>query len=272
VDLEDWYTSAYLRDYLGHQAPIKRIEETTQKILTIFDKHKVSATFFVLGHLVEEYPELIKRIHSKGHEIASHGYSHTPLWDLDLSSFENELIKTNQLISNITNKNVLGFRAPYASLDEKTSWAIDILEKNNFLYDSSIFPMKTPLYGVEEPPLSQYIISSNRLFENNPDGKIIEIPFTIYENSLIKIPCTGGIYGRFMPYFIFKGLLSQIEKKRAINFYFHPWEIDKDLPKIKVPFYNKVVSYYNTNNYLWKIDKILNHYEFTSFEKKLNLT
>jgi len=271
VDLEDWFTSAYLRDYVGNQNPVSRILETSKQILDVFENNNIKATFFVLGSIVESNPDLIKIIHQNGHEIASHGYSHTPLWELNKNSFEEEIKKTNALISNITNKKVKGFRAPYASLDHSTAWMLDILEKYDFLYDSSIFPMRTPLYGCKDAPLASYKISSNNIIQHNSKAKLIEVPFSVYQCGIIKIPCTGGIYGRFLPSFILHQFLKSISKSRSINFYFHPWEIDKEIPKIKVPLYNTIVSYYNTKNYLNKINYLVKKYKFTSFEKKLNL-
>jgi len=116
VDVEDWYTSAYLRDYISTQDCSPRIVESTLPILDLFNSNKVKATFFVLGTIAEKQPELIRRIASYGHEIASHGYGHTPLRNLTPREFKKEIRLTNQILETITGKKVLGFRAPYASL------------------------------------------------------------------------------------------------------------------------------------------------------------
>lgn len=269
VDLEDWYSSAYLRDYVKLGELIPRIEQSTKLILELFEKKKLKATFFVLGSIAEKHPELIKEIARKGHEIASHGFSHTPLWDLNEETFEEEIVQTNKILFALTGKKIKGFRAPYASLDASTAWALDVLEKHGFEYDSSIFPMRTILYGVANAPTEIYQISSSNIFQNNPQAKLTEIPFSIFNSALLKIPCTGGIYGRFLPKFILQKLLKRIAKERALNFYFHPWEIDKEIPRIKVPLFNKIVSYYNCSSYLSKLDKLLDEFNFTSFEEKL---
>jgi len=271
VDLEDWHTSAYLRKYVTKRNKINRIDCNTKRILDLFDKVEVKATFFVLGSVAKENIDLIKEIHSRGHELASHGYSHTPLWDLNKQTFIDEIRKTNELLENISNKKTKGFRAPYASLNKETSWSIDVLEEEGFLYDSSIFPMKTPLYGEKNAPEEIYNICSKNILHKNEISNILEIPFTVYNNGGIKIPCTGGIYGRFLPFFILKNLLKKVEKQRPINFYFHPWEIDENPPHIKAPFYNKFVSYYNSSKYLDKIESVLKSFSFTSFERALKL-
>jgi len=267
VDLEDWYTSAYLRDYVSEKQCVPAIHEATLPILELFRQENINATFFVLGSIAEKHPSLIKKIADSGHEIASHGFSHTPLWKQTPASFKNEIRKTNGVLENITGKKVKGYRAPYASLDLSTAWAINILEDEGFVYDSSIFPMRTPLYGVKNAPVSEYKISSKNILQHNPSAKIIEIPFSIYQFGFLKIPCTGGIYGRMLPYFILKLLLSKIEKNRPINFYFHPWETYRGIPRINVPFYNRLVSYYNIETYLEKIAKATRQFNFCSFEQ-----
>ncbi|MDD3878230.1 MAG: polysaccharide deacetylase family protein [Bacteroidales bacterium] len=271
VDMEDWYHSAFLRHYTHSLEINPRIEQSTQSILQLFDEYGIKATFFVLGELAQKHPALIRRIFDKGHEIASHGLNHTPLWKLNPDSFEKNLMNTKKILSDITGKAVKGFRAPYASLDLKTSWAVDILAYHNILYDSSIFPVKTPMYGLNKAPLTPYRISSANILKDSPDGRIIEIPFTISKLVWLKMPCSGGIYGRFFPMFLLKYLLTKTAKQNSINFFFHPWETDKDTPRIKVPAFNRLVTYYNTTTYLKKIEKLMKTFKFTSFEDKLSL-
>ena len=270
VDLEDWHDSAYLRDYVNEESKIDRIVPATENILNIFRKYNTKATFFTLGSIAEKYPELIKTISNDGHEIASHGFTHTPVWDQKPDDFVIEIKKTNKLLEEITGKKVIGFRAPYASLNQETSWIIDVLKSEGFLYDASLFPMKTPLYGVKNAPLNTYRISSKNILEHDNTSNLIEIPFTIYKSKLITIPCTGGIYGRFLSLPALRFLFARIGKRRSINFYFHPWETDKEIPRIKVPIKNRIISYYNTGSYLEKIEKLLIKYSYTSMEQYLS--
>ena len=191
VDLEDWYTSAYLKDYVkGCDVLHPKIVESTGLILELFSRKKIKATFFVLGSVAERVPELIKRISDLGHEIASHGYSHTPLWALNRETFRDELRRTDFIIKGILGIKPLGFRAPYASIDQRTSWAIDILAEEGFEYDSSIFPMRTPLYGVEKAPNEPYRISSGDILREDSEGRIIEFPFSVLKAGWFNIPCT----------------------------------------------------------------------------------
>lgn len=271
IDLEDWHTSAYLREYVNEANYTPRIEESTLLILNSLERLNIKATFFILGSIAKKYPVLIKKIAAHGHEIASHGFSHTPLWNLNPTLFATEILETNKILEDLTGEKILGFRAPYASLRQDTSWAIDVLKEANFRYDSSIFPMRTPLYGVKNAPTSLYKISSNNICKNDPQSKLLEIPFTIYKNKFLSIPCTGGIYARFLPEFFLIYLLQKIEKKQGLNFYFHPWEIDNQIPKIDVPIYNKIVSYYKINNHLAKIERISSRFQFQTFKSALDL-
>lgn len=266
VDLEDWFTSGHLRNFVKPEQCISRIEATTYPILKMFEEHNIQATFFCLGSVASEKPGLIKDIVRGGHELASHTWSHTPLWHLTPNEFRKEIRDTNKVLEDISGKKVIGYRAPYASLNEQTAWAIDILLEEGFLYDSSIFPMKTPRYGVTNAPFDLYRISSDNIKNPQSDGKLIEIPFTVYKKYGLRIPCTGGIYGRYLPYWLLSNLLLNISQHRPLNFYFHPWETDPDIPIIDAPLYNKMVAYYNVSGYLDKIKSLLQMFEFTSFK------
>jgi peptidoglycan-N-acetylglucosamine deacetylase len=267
VDLEDWDTSAYLREYVACGDICPKIIESTYPILELFEKKNIKATFFVLGIIAEKYPSLIRDIAQMGHEIASHGYSHTPLWNLTAESFKEELIKTNLIVGAIIGKKPLGFRAPYASLDASTAWAVDILKQEGFKYDSSIFPVATPLYGAPGAPFCGYRISSKNIYENDPASEIMEVPFTVCNFGLIEIPCTGGFYGRIIPLPILKYLFKVVNKDRPVNFYFHPWETFAGIPKIKAPAFSRFVSYFNIKNYLRKIEYLLDYIECISFRE-----
>ncbi|MBM3245462.1 MAG: DUF3473 domain-containing protein [Candidatus Omnitrophica bacterium] len=267
VDLEDWYTSAYLKNYVYKGSCSPRIIEAAEPILELFAKRKIRATFFILGSIAEHNTGLIKRIAGSGHEIASHGYSHTPLWKLSPASFKEEIVRTSDILEGISGARPVGFRAPCASIDQSTSWAIDILEEEGFHYDSSIFPMRTPLYGVNKAPVAPYAVASGDILKKDAKAKIIEIPFSIMRLGLFSIPCTGGFYGRIIPYPALHYLLRTVNKSRPVNFYFHPWETYPDIPRIRAPLFNRFVSYFNTKQYLSKIDRLLGSFDFITFEE-----
>jgi polysaccharide deacetylase family protein (PEP-CTERM system associated) len=269
IDLEDWHTSAFLRQYVRPEAVVHQLEQSTPPILDLLAELGASATFFILGSAAEAHPALIKRIAAEGHEIASHGYSHTPLWDLTPDSFRAEIVLTNRILQDLTGHRVKGFRAPYCSLQADTAWMLDVLEEEGFAYDSSMFPLRTTLYGVNGAPVGAYRISSADIMHHSPSAKLLEIPFTVFQQWGLTVPCTGGVYGRLLPFRLLQWLLQQTARYRPINFYFHPWETSAHTPRLNVPWFNRFITYYNNEDYLPRVRQLGQVFRFTSFEKYL---
>jgi peptidoglycan/xylan/chitin deacetylase (PgdA/CDA1 family) len=154
-DIEFWFDEGFLTKYLKTSESISD-ESTGDSVLPILDlmqRHKAKATFFITGKFLEKYPQLVKKISDMGNEIGYHGYEHKSLHNLSPEKFEEELDKGIKLVENITGKRLVSFRAPCFSLDNNTKWALPILAKAGFKYDSSIFPLKTPHYGVNGTPI-----------------------------------------------------------------------------------------------------------------------
>lgn len=182
IDLEDWYQDVELK-YWHHYED--RIVQNTNKLLTILDETNAHATFFVLGYNAERFPELIENINDKNHEIATHGYDHTPLLKQSPTKFEKELTKSIKILERITKEKIMGYRAPIFSVGEKTSWAIDILKKH-LKYDSSIFPTKTPLYGIPKAPQFPYCISSRDVKKTGDNGDFLNFHSQHTEYQFLK--------------------------------------------------------------------------------------
>ena len=119
VDLEDYYCDLPFNEWGKYEERVKKI---TRKILNLFEENNVNATFFTLGYIAEKYPELIEEIQSKGHEIASHGYHHLDLRKITKSDFENDLKKSIGILEKISNEKIIGFRAPFFSINKKNLW------------------------------------------------------------------------------------------------------------------------------------------------------
>lgn len=267
IDVEDYYHSAYARDFEKNEKHMSK--ESVKPILGLLDKYNTRATFFILGDVAEKEPEVVEMIHEKNHDIASHGLSHTPLWDLNKETFKWELERTSKAVRKITKKNIRGFRAPYFSIDKKTSWSIEVLEDLNYLYDSSIFPMKTPLYGAPGAPLNPYNIDKKDIYSDG--GKIKEFPMTIVNFSRLKLPGPGGFYLRAYPFALTKMLIKKLNKNnRKANFYFHPWETNSNIPRIKSPMKNMFITYYNIKSTLRKVEALLKLYKFHSLRDDLD--
>lgn len=267
-DLDFWYDTEFLKNYLPTDRSLFQdyLRESAEPILNLLEKYKQRATFFVRGEVAEKYPEIIKEIHFRGHEIGVHGYSHKSLNYLSPHLFEEELKKTIDLIRALINREPKSYRAPNFSLSNDTRWALPIISRYKLKCDSSIFPVKTPLYGVPDAPLNIYRISFQDVSETDPDSSIIEIPLAVYSFGKIKIPLAGGIYFRLIPFFLYKKMLRDILKKRSAIIYFHPFELFKNTPKIKsAPFLKRKLAYYGMGS-LNKFEKLLKNFQFNSIE------
>ena len=182
VDLEDYYCDLPFSTWNKYES---RVIRATQSILDLLKKYNVSATFFTLGYIAERHPELIEEVKSKGHEISSHGYSHTSLRNMTRESFESDLVKSIATLRKISGEKILGFRAPFFSINKQNLWAFDIMKKY-LSYDSSLFPVK-PHYGLAEAPRHIYRMSDKEPLREDVDGRFIEIPMTT-----LRVPGIGN--------------------------------------------------------------------------------
>lgn len=261
IDLEPWYASEFLTKYLPEEKE-DQIEEAVKPILGLLDKYKMKATFFILGIVAEKHPDVVREIYSKGHEIASHAYSHKTLYALGEAGFEEEIGKSVRLLESITGEKPIGFRAPSFSINNSTKWAFEVLRKYDFKYDSSIFPIKTMLYGVPNAPLQSYRPSMNDVAKHDPDGDIVEFPMTVLRLGR-NIPVAGGFYLRVLPLWFLRFALRRVNKVRPAVFYVHPWETYPMTPRLNnVPLFPKFVTYHGINSALKKVEGLLEKFEF----------
>ena len=229
VDVEDWFQVDNLKQAITRNSwnkRISRVERNVDIILKALDDHKSNATFFILGWIAERYPNLVREIHSQGHEIACHGYNHDLVYSLSPEKFSEDAGRTKNLLEDIIGERILGYRAPNFSI---TDWAIDVLISLGFKYDSSLFlTVAHNRYG----KLKDYRIPSNNIFKLKDN--FYQVMLSSIDLLGNKIPWAGGFYFRFIPYWIFKRGIDNILKKRGIYiFYIHPWEFDPGQPWIK---------------------------------------
>ena len=261
IDVEDWYMDTDISTWDYYE---DRIVQSTNKILKILKESNIEATFFILGYVGEHFPELVESIENENHEIATHGYSHKQITKQTPLEFEEDLLKSIKILERITDKKIFGYRAREFTITEKTSWAIDILKKNGLQYDSSIFPVKTHLYGVPDAPLYPYHISSSNIKGDDLEEAFLEFPLSVYRIPVVhkNIPVAGGFYLRLFPYWFIKHAIKKINKmgKPAI-IYIHPWEFDPKQPRIKEL---KWYHYYNLSNTEKKFKRLLKNFKFRS--------
>lgn len=265
IDLEDWYHPELVRKNIPKEEVFPQIEESSEPILKLLAKYKIHATFFILGNSAQKAPNLIRRIHSYGHEISSHGMSHRPLWELDRESFAEELDDFKEVIRGIVGEKVKikGFRAPSFSMDNSTKWALEVLKGKGYLYDSSIFPVKNKLYGLNGAPLDVYRPSLIDLKKSDLESEFLEFPLAVCDIFGVKIPVAGGFYFRTMPLFLLKSLLKKINKNRPFVFYLHPWETYEHTPRVKgLSVVDYFITYWGIRGVLGKLEELLRSFSF----------
>lgn len=264
VDLEDYYCDLPFSEWSKYES---RIIENTEMILKMFEKYDVKATFFVLGYIAERFPDLIKKISKLGHEIASHGYAHIDLRKVSKKQFEEDFLKSINILEKITGKKVEGFRAPFFSINKNNYWVFEILNKN-ITYDSSIFPVKTQLYGIPNAPRTIYKPSLKNIVNEDKQGKLVEIPMATHRIPLIgNIPIAGGFYLRFFPYWYMKlGIKKMNENGNPAMLYIHPKDLDPEMPKIKEYSW---YYYYNLKSGIRKFERLLKDFKFRTAKEVL---
>lgn len=258
VDLEDFYCDLPFSKWDAYEG---RVAKITRIILDIFEKYKARATFFVLGYIAEKNPELIEEVKTRGHEIASHGYSHTKVTKMTKQNFELDLVKSLAVLRKISGEKILGFRAPFFSINKQNIWAFNIIKKY-LSYDSSVFPVK-PHYGLSEAPRYIYRMSDTNPWKEDPNSKFFEIPMTTLRlPGLGNVPVAGGLYLRLLPnHFLKLGIKKSNEKGFSAAIYIHPKDFDPEMPRIKdYPWH----TYWGLKGAGRKLESLLNDFRFAS--------
>ena len=271
IDFEDWYHPELIQKYVKNLEHNPTMFKGLDKIIDMLRKNETNATFFVVGELVEKNPEIIDKIIENDHEIGFHTMYHNKIDSLGFNEkFPNELSK----FSKMTNHKSKGFRAPTFSLNEKSSWIIDSLVESNYVYDSSIVPAKTELYGLPNAEIRPYHITKNSLEKNDPTGKLIEFPLLVTKFLGKKLPAAGGFYLRTLPEKIIKNAIKNYEKQNIpATFYIHSLELTPEfMPKVKLPVKENFVTFHNIEKAFKKMNKLINEFEFTSFSNFLSKT
>ena len=265
IDFEDWYHPQLIQKNLKNNNHEPRMFRGIEKILEMLRKTDTFATFFVVGKILQSNPEIFDKIIQNDHEIAFHTMNHDRI---DTEGFKENFINEIETFSKLTNKKSKGFRAPTFSLNQNSSWIIDSLLDANYLYDSSIVPAKTELYGNPNAEIKPYKISSHSLEKNDPNGKLIEFPICVTNFLAKKIPAGGGFYLRFLPKKTIHNAIKNYEKQEIpATFYIHSWELTPEfMPRIKLPFKENFITFHNIEKTYGRLENILKQFNFTSFE------
>ena len=264
IDFVDCFHPELIQKYISKENHEPKIIQGIHKILELLRQNETKATFFVVGELLEFKPELLDLILENDHEIGFHTMKHTRI---DSSNFSSKFDDEIKRFGELTNRKSKGFRAPSFSLNTNSSWIIDSLEKNGYLYDSSVVPAKTSLYGIPNAEIKPYKITSQCLENNSIDGKILEFPLLVTKFLGKKLPAAGGFYLRTLPMRVIENAIKSYEKKEIPGvFYIHSWELTPEfMPKIQLSKKDHFITFHNINKAYSKMENLLKKFQFTSF-------
>jgi len=260
IDVEDYYHVSAFETVVNRSEWDdfeSRVERNTHRLLDVLDHHKTKGTFFVLGWVAERHPALVREIDARGHEVASHGYTHQRVYTQTPETFREETRASKKLLEDTTGKAVAGYRAASYSITAKSLWALDILIEEGFSYDSSIFPVMHDRYGIPDGERFSHVIKRT-------SGEILEFPLSTVRFGTTNLPVGGGGYLRLFPYAITKwaiGRLNVKEKQPAIV-YLHPWEVDPRQPRIAGSLLSKFRHYVNLGKTEQTVKNLLRDFKF----------
>lgn len=265
VDVEDYFQVWAFSSVVSPQSwdgfPL-RVGDNTRRCLDLFDKYNAKATFFTLGWVAERDPELVKNIVARGHELASHGYDHTKATAQTRDEFFADVRKTKALLEDLSGTSVKGYRAAGFSIGHETPWAHEALAEAGYAYSSSTHPIAHDHYGDARAPQSPY-----------DHAGIIEAPVATINFLGQRISAAGGGWFRAAPYMLSKALVKKAASTLdgPVIFYFHPWEIDPDQPRLRrAPLKSQFRHYLNLRRTEGKLSKLLSDFSWRRIDESLH--
>jgi polysaccharide deacetylase family protein (PEP-CTERM system associated) len=260
IDVEDYFHVSVFDGVLPRaewNTFESRVSANTERLLQIFEEYEVRATFFVLGWVAERFPDLVRDIAGRGHEIASHGYAHRLIYDQTPAAFREDVRRAKALLEEACGREVAGYRAPSYSITPRSLWALDILLEEGYRYDSSIFPIRHDRYGIPVSERQPYPIE-------RPKGTLIEVPASTARVGPLNLPIAGGGYFRILPYSWTYWGISRVNRleARPVVFYLHPWEIDSAQPRLKAGRLGAFRHYRNLDETESRLRRLLADFAF----------
>lgn len=229
-DLEDWHQLLHRRATGRDIAPSRHVVADTHRILDLLDDAGVRATFFVVGQVAAAYPDLIRSVAARGHEIGSHTYDHRVIYALTPAQFRDDVVRSRSELQQLTGQPVLGFRAPEFSVQHLGHWSFEVLADAGFKYDSSVVPASRVRYGIPDAPRAPFRVET-------AGGNLWEFPLPVWTIGKRQVP-VGGSYFRLLPRRALRNALGESDRAgRAAVLYFHPYEFHRGLlwtPQISV--------------------------------------
>ena len=258
IDVEDYFQVSAMAPYIARSRWDQcecRVERNVERILALLQRHQTQATFFTLGWVAERYPQLVRQIVDQGHELASHGYGHERASDLSREAFTQDIVRAKHLLEDIGGRAVLGYRAPSFSIGTGNLWAFDCLQASGHRYSSSIYPIKHDHYGMPDAPRFAHAVA---------DG-LIEVPVTTLRLAGRNLPSSGGGFFRLLPYALSRWMIRRVNAhdRQSAIFYFHPWEIDPQQPRVPgIDLKTRFRHYVNLSRMERRLDALLGDFRW----------
>jgi polysaccharide deacetylase family protein (PEP-CTERM system associated) len=263
IDVEDyfqvWALSPHIARSRWDEMPC-RVERNLDRLLALLEDKASHATFFTLGWVAERYPQLIRRVVAAGHELASHGYGHLRASEQTPQDFAQDIRSAKKILEDIGGVPVYGYRAPSFSIGASNPWAFDVIAESGYRYSSSVYPIQHDHYGMPNAPRFPYQARAD----------LIEIPVTTTRVFGRNLPAGGGGYFRLAPYPLSRWAIrrvNRIDRQPAI-FYFHPWEIDPEQPRVPgVSLKTRLRHYLNLHRTEERLAQLLSDFKWNRVDR-----
>ncbi len=271
VALEDYYQVGVFNRLIQHGQWYRfetRFEQNAQKTLELLERHQIKATFFVLGWIADEYPEIVRRVAEAGHEVASKGYYHRSIRQMTPAEFREDLARSREALERASGTLVLGYRVAHEWLQPDDLWALDVLIEEGYAYDSSICP--TLRHFAHQP----WRAFAHQHVHRDGRRRIWEFPLSVWKFLGIDIPIAGGNYFRQFPHRLVRHEVDRWIRRQPHPFvmYFHIWELDPGQPKIEAASrLNRMRHYRHLERMGPILEDYFNRYRFTSVARHLGL-
>ena len=258
VDVEDWFQVGAFENVIDRDdwdGLALRVEDNVLRILDMFAQADVSATFFTLGWVAQRHGPLMRKIVEAGHELASHGYDHTRVFTFERKEFAEDIRKAREILEDASGVRITGYRAPSFSIDQRTPWAYLELHEQGYAYSSSVAPVVHDHYGWREAP--------RFAFKPLPWSDLVEIPVTTAMLGGRRVAAGGGGFFRVLPYAFSRWAIRQVnrDERRPAVFYFHPWEIDPNQPRVPgAPIKSRLRHYTNLTRMAPKLRDLMDEF------------
>ncbi|HYD16629.1 MAG TPA: XrtA system polysaccharide deacetylase [Candidatus Nanoarchaeia archaeon] len=258
-DVEEHFQVTAFADSIGMESwdqQESRVERSCDIVLSMLAARDVRATFFCVGWVARKHPGVIRKIASAGHEVACHSYRHRPVFALMETEFRKDTYEAKSVLEDISGQAISGYRAPSFSIVGRSWWALNVLADLGFTYDSSIFPVVHPDYGMPTQSRGPFMVTTAH-------GTIVEFPMSTVQLAGYRAPIAGGAYLRLLPYWVTRAGMQAINREGLSTcVYLHPWELDPEQPSMQGRLTSQLRHRVGLNSTRVKLERLLRDFRF----------